>query len=251
MTACLGQNAPAPSQEQPYSAPEHIESIIEPLELEESSVEESVPESRPEFEIQAEAEPKAEAEARAEKIVSAPESYASTPSPASETASSEAQSEDVLPKKEQVNPISRAKLDGAVIERELLRLMNGERVSVGVETLGEVESMRFAARIRADEALQSFSHTRPDGTPYNTAFDEAGFSYAGKWHGENLASMNFTEGMFDEKEVALEMFTGLKNSEGHYQNMIGSNFYQAGVGVAINLEGGMVGIASAQLFASM
>lgn len=143
------------------------------------------------------------------------------------------------------------RLDSEKIEKELLRLINNLRAETGVESLGVQEDILFAARIRSSEALVSFSHTRPDGSPYNTAFDEAGFTYAGKWHGENLSSLHFTAGMFDEKAVALEMFNGLKDSPGHYQNMIGSNFVQAGVGISLSYADGIVNIASAQLFSSL
>lgn len=143
------------------------------------------------------------------------------------------------------------RLDYEIIERELLRLINEERESVGVEPLGVEENMLFAARIRAGETISSFSHTRPNGTPYNTSFDEAGFSYAGKWHGENLASLSFTSGTFDEKSAALEMFNGLKSSPGHYRNMVSENFLQAGIGVAIAFGPDETDIASAQLFSSL
>lgn len=143
------------------------------------------------------------------------------------------------------------RLDNEKIELELLRLINEERAAVGVESLGLQDDMLFAARIRAGEALSSFSHTRPNGAPYNTAFDEAGFVYTGKWHGENLASLEFTVGMFDEESAALEMFSGLKTSPGHYRNMISDKFLQAGIGVSIafNLEN--ISIASVQLFSSL
>lgn len=144
-----------------------------------------------------------------------------------------------------------SRLDGEAIEKELLRLINTLRDEDGVNSLGIEDSMQFAARIRAAEALESFSHTRPDGMTYNTAFDEAGFSYAGKWHGENLSSLTFSEGMFDENEIALEMFKGLRNSPGHYRNMTEVNFVQAGVGVAIFYSGDTVDVASAQMFSSL
>lgn len=143
------------------------------------------------------------------------------------------------------------KLDIEEIEKELLRLINSLRDEVQVTKLGKEDDMQFAARIRAAEVLESFSHTRPDKTPYNTAFDEAGFSYAGKWHGENLSSLSFSTGLLSEKEIALEMFNALKDSPGHRQNMTGEKFVQAGIGVAVSYGDGVVDIASAQLFSSL
>jgi uncharacterized protein YkwD len=141
-------------------------------------------------------------------------------------------------------------LETAKIELELLRLINSLRTELGVEPLGLQEEMLYAARIRSAEALEKFTHTRPDGTPYNTAFDEAGFSYAGKWHGENLASLSFTAGQLDENGAALKLFEGLSASPGHRENMARGNFAQAGVGVASFAENEKVTLASAQLFAS-
>jgi uncharacterized protein YkwD len=141
-------------------------------------------------------------------------------------------------------------LDTAQIELELLRLINGLRTELGTEPLGLQEAMLYAARVRSLEALEQFTHTRPDGTPYNTAFDEAGFSYAGKWHGENLASLSFAEGQLDEAEAALKLFEGLNASPGHRENMARGNFAQAGIGVAASMENETVTLASAQLFAS-
>jgi uncharacterized protein YkwD len=147
-------------------------------------------------------------------------------------------------------PAQKSELDTAKIELELLRLINGTRVQLGVEPLGLQDEMQYAARTRSAEALQKFTHARPDGTPYNTAVDEAGFSYAGKWHGENLASLSFTIGQLDENEAALKLFEGLNASPGHRENMARGNFAQAGIGVAAYIESETVTLASAQLFAS-
>jgi uncharacterized protein YkwD len=144
----------------------------------------------------------------------------------------------------------KAQPDTEKIELELLRLINGTRAQLGVEPLGLQEEMQYAARTRSAEALLKFTHARPDGTPYNTAFDEAGFSYAGKWHGENLASLSFTIGQLDENEAALKLFEGLNASPGHRENMARGNFAQAGIGVAAAVENETVTLASAQLFAS-
>ncbi len=141
-------------------------------------------------------------------------------------------------------------LSAAVIEAELLRLINQERATQGVEQLGMQESLRWAARIRAPEVIDSLSHTRPDGTPYYSAMDEAGFVYAGKWHGENVSYMYFTQGMYDSVTAAEKMYDSLKTSTGHYQNMLSENFLQAGIGAFVQIKDNTVQIGSAQLFAS-
>lgn len=140
-------------------------------------------------------------------------------------------------------------LDVDTIELELLRLINEERSANSIEPLGMEESMRWAARIRAPEVLQSLSHTRPDGTPYYTAMDEAGFVYAGKWHGENVSYMYFTPGLYNSSDAAAKMFEELKNSPGHYQNMLSENFLQSGIGAFVQVKDSMIQVGSAQLFA--
>ena len=151
------------------------------------------------------------------------------------------------PKKEKL----KGRIDSEKIEYELMRIINSERAAIGSEPLGIEENMRFAARIRAEETLSAFSHTRPNGTPYNTAFDEAGFSYTGKWHGENIVSLHFENGVFDETEAAAEIFRELKSSRGHYRNMISNDFLQSGVGISAAYNGGIVEIATVQLLSSI
>lgn len=142
------------------------------------------------------------------------------------------------------------RFDAAKIGRELLRLINAEREAAGFEALGEQEEMRFAAEIRSAEVLASLSHTRPDGSAYYTAFDEAGFVYAGRVHGENIAMLHFSPGIYDEISAAAEMFANLKSSPGHYQNMINGDFLHAGVGASASWDGELWNIGSVQLFAS-
>ena len=48
------------------------------------------------------------------------------------------------------------------------------------------DSLQKAAEVRAQEQLQSFAHTRPDGTSFTTAIDNAGHKFSSA--GENLAA---------------------------------------------------------------
>lgn len=134
-------------------------------------------------------------------------------------------------------------------EEELFSLINSERIAEGAASLTLDDSLQWAARVRAPEVLNSLSHTRPDGTPYYTAFDEAGYVYAGKWHGENVSSMYFTHGEFDAASAAAFMFEELKGSSGHYSNMLSGNFTEMGIGVFVQKDGANITIASAQMFA--
>ncbi len=82
-------------------------------------------------------------------------------------------------------------LAGAPGEREdpyldqLVALVNEERGKAGVAPLEISGPVCAAASIRADEIVTSFSHTRPDGSPYKTVLSQAGIGYRNC--GENVA----------------------------------------------------------------
>lgn len=251
LCSCAGNNEAIPEPEEPQSLPD-IESIVEPIANGESL-------AASEYEIETEenlpGEPEDEPSSVTEPIPEAvqPEPVNGGAVQAS-SPKAEAQAEAKTEARESVrlDAVARdTRLDCEAIEKELLLLINSLRSEESVNALGIQDSLQFAARIRAAEAFESFSHTRPDETPYNTAFDEAGFSYSGKWHGENLSSLSCSPGAMSEKEIALRMFNGLKDSPGHYRNMTEKNFVQVGIGVAVTYTDGSVNITSAQMFSSL
>lgn len=67
----------------------------------------------------------------------------------------------------------------ACTEDELLTFINNERISAGLAPLSADKELAEAARVRAKECSEKFSHTRPDGTDYYTVSDAV--------YGENLA----------------------------------------------------------------
>ena len=77
-----------------------------------------------------------------------------------------------------------------------------------------------AANMRAKETVQSFSHTRPNGTSFSTALKEYGISYMAA--GENIAY---------GQRTPQEVVTGWMNSPGHRANILNSNFHKIGIGV--------------------
>jgi len=175
----------------------------------------------------------------------------SSPSAANPPASSSSQESSQSQASAASSPPSPTEaLNAEAIENELLALINRERAANGIETLSMESSMQWAARMRAPEVMSSLSHTRTDGTPYYTAFDEAGFPYAGRWHGENVSYMQFPADSYSSAEAALKMFEGLRESSGHYQNMLSGNFQLAGIGAHILRKDNAVFLYSAQLFAS-
>jgi len=145
------------------------------------------------------------------------------------------------------------KPDTNLIEDELLRLINESRAESGASPLAMEDSMRRGARIRSSEIQEAFSHTRPNGTEYYTVFDESGFAYSGKWHGENACIVSVPAsqiGRYDEKRIAQMMYETLSKSAGHSRNMQRTQYAQAGIGVALRASGDQIIVTSAQLFAS-
>lgn len=231
------EELPAPSSDSPASpAEESVDgsaSFAEPETLlQESSVDEESPGSSPEEPVEGSSESDAASSSPPEQDPSS----ASAEGGAGQAASVRALEESVSP--------------AIKMEQELLRLINEERQRSSLTELGVEESMEFAARIRAQEALESLSHTRPDDTPYYTVFDEAGFVYAGKWHGENVSVIH-VEGELDPVVAAESLFDEWLSSPGHHQNILGENFLQTGIGVYLEETGEVTRIGSAQLFSSL
>lgn len=142
-------------------------------------------------------------------------------------------------------------LDTKLIEKHLLNLINEEREDNDIAPLAKDFLMTKAGRIRAKELLSSFSHIRPDKTRYYTVFDEVGFAHSQKWHGENAAMLIFSSGSLTEKEIAAEMFKDLKESPGHYKNMMKKKYSKIAVCAKASAEeDGYIKVVSVQLFAS-
>lgn len=119
-------------------------------------------------------------------------------------------------------------IDVAVVENRMLELLNDLRSEVGVAPVTSNDQLKKAANIRAIEIEESFSHTRPDGKATFTVLEEPEVNYSYRLAGENLAmGTNYLA----EKEMAEWLFKGLKDSPGHYENMIKKDFEEVGIGV--------------------
>lgn len=102
---------------------------------------------------------------------------------------------------------------------EVIRLVNVERAKQGLSALKTNNAITKAAQIRADELLQLFDHTRPDGRSCFTALGEAGVSYRAA--GENIAMG------YPTPEAVVN---GWMNSPGHRANILNRSFTTIGVG---------------------
>lgn len=120
-----------------------------------------------------------------------------------------------------------AAVDPEEFAAEVLRLTNEMRAEYELPPLsGENAALNDAAWVRAREQIESFSHTRPDGRPYYTSFDEAGVSYTA-W-AENIAYGQTSPAMVMEEWM---------NSPPHRANILSANVTDIGVGVAIGNDG--------------
>lgn len=105
---------------------------------------------------------------------------------------------------------------------EVLSLVNQERVRNGLERLTWGETCAGAAEVRAEEIVQLYSHTRPDGSSWDTACIEP-TDAATYTEGENLLAGN--SAVSPETTVAAWM-----NSEKHRENILNPNYTKLSVG---------------------
>ncbi len=130
-------------------------------------------------------------------------------------------------------------MDGAAYIDGVLALVNAARAEAGLSALMVDETLCGAADIRAKECLESFSHTRPDGSAYKTAITGAGIT--AEYTGENLAVGHTT---------AEQVIESWLRSEGHRANILGEHYTRIGISREENTSGRYRGYTWVQLFAS-
>ena len=106
---------------------------------------------------------------------------------------------------------------------EGVKLVNAERARYGLSALTIDIKVQQAAQVRAQETVQSFSHTRPSGASFSSALTEAGVSYTRA--GENIAYGQATP----QAVVSARM-----DSEGHRAHILSRNFTKIGVGYTLS-----------------
>ncbi len=98
-------------------------------------------------------------------------------------------------------------------------LVNAERAKVGLSPVTLDTTLSKAAHVRATEIVNSFSHTRPNGSSFSTAITEQGIFFRGS--GENIA--------YGQKTPEAVMNAWM-NSDGHRANILNANYTKIGVG---------------------
>ena len=102
------------------------------------------------------------------------------------------------------------------MEKQVVEIVNAERKKQNLAPLSVDESLMKSCDIRAKELVNSFSHTRPDGSSCFTSI-ETNYNAAG----ENIAY---------GQNSAQAVMTSWMNSEGHRNNILSDKYTHIGVG---------------------
>jgi uncharacterized protein YkwD len=118
------------------------------------------------------------------------------------------------------------------IERKVFSLLNAQRRSQGLEPLAWSDDVAAVARMHSQNMADQkfFSHRGTDGSMVDDRADRVGL---GPWRviGENIAYMR---GYEDPASLAVEKWM---ESTAHRKNLLGPNWKESAVGVAITKDG--------------
>ena len=107
----------------------------------------------------------------------------------------------------------------------MLKLVNDARREAGVSELWYSARVHEVCRTRANELSSYYSHNRPDGTKFSTAFKEIGINYSKC--GENIA---YGRNMFDTPE---EVFKAWMDSPSHRENILSPDYECMAFGLSV------------------
>ena len=119
-------------------------------------------------------------------------------------------------------------VDVAAIRQTIFDLTNELRAEHGAGSVIQNVVLQEAADVRAVESEESFSHTRPNGSEFQTVLSENGLAYDYVLVGENLAMATHH---LSDTEMANFLFDGWVDSPGHFENMIEPRYLEIGIGV--------------------
>lgn len=120
---------------------------------------------------------------------------------------------------QQPTPEQQPQVNNSDYKAQVVAIMNQERANAGIGGISQNASLDAVAQIRAQEIVQSFAHTRPNGASCFTVLDENGIVYMTA--GENIAAGYGTPA---------DVMAGWMNSEGHRANILNGSFGQVGIG---------------------
>ena len=110
-------------------------------------------------------------------------------------------------------------MDRTDLANQVVALVNQQRAENGLSALSVNSQLQQAAQERAQEQVELYSHTRPDGTRCFTILEEYGIDYSGA--GENIA--------YGQRSPEAVMDAWM-NSQGHRANILNTSFDTIGVG---------------------
>ena len=118
-------------------------------------------------------------------------------------------------------PSTPADSDGHIASSalEAVSLVNAARAQHGCAGLTVSDSLMQAAAVRAEEIVDHFSHTRPNGSASYTVLDDAGIDFL-------IAGENIAYGQDTPQEVV----DAWMNSESHRRNILNSEYTEIGTG---------------------
>lgn len=102
---------------------------------------------------------------------------------------------------------------------EVVRLVNAERAKEGLSPLALDNELSKAAKVRAEEQIELFGHTRPDGRSCFSVLGDYEINY--RKAGENAAAGYY------KPEDAVKAWM---SSDGHRANILKSNYDKIGIG---------------------
>ena len=133
-------------------------------------------------------------------------------------------------------------LDIEKIKSEIVRLVNIERQSKGLNQLSVDRDLEDSARVRSVEIQTKYDHVRPDGSMYDTVFSKDDREIS-----EN-ANQNWHIAGLSEEQIAETLFTSWKNSPNHYKNMLVNRWTRIGIGISFNST--RQGVYAVQIFST-
>ena len=129
------------------------------------------------------------------------------------------------------------------VRKEMLKLVNDLRASVGVQPVRYDELLNKGSDIRVQELKNKFSHIRPDGRQSYTVLSDL-IGEDKYFESYTLANENAKTfyGIGDDEMLANIIFTGWKNSPGHYSTMISPLYTRFGFSF-LESDGHQIGTA--------
>lgn len=127
------------------------------------------------------------------------------------------------------------KLDSRAVAKEVLELLNADRAKVGAPSLEWNEDIIKCAEIRAEELIQSYSHTRPDGRRAYSVREDLGFGEELHLGTENIAVVY--KGVSNH-DIAYNLYQKWYNSSSHKKAMLNDFFKNYGAGFTLSTRDG-------------